>query len=237
MNISAASYFNQIGSMLPSSAITSGASVDTSQTGVSGNPTEGGERVPHHHRGGGHMHGAVMQSLAGLGLSSAQTSSASGSGASTTSDPDGDGDGGASDAVSGVRQDMHHFMHALFDAMKSEGASSSASGSSSTSSSGSDPQTSLSSDLSALVTQVSNGNAPTDLQNAFSKLVSDLQGSASASGASGTTAAGTSTTGDPTVTASAATPTLQDFLTKLQSTLGYGSGAVAASGNLVSAQA
>jgi hypothetical protein len=121
---------------------------------------------------------------------------------------------------------MHQFMHTLFEALKGEGASSGSSSSSSSSSSDGSPspQTRLSSDLSSLISDVSNGNAPSDLQDAFSKLATDLQ-----------SGGGTSTS---TSSGSGNEATLQAFLTALQQDLGYGSTAPSTSaGSLVTTQA
>ena len=74
----------------------------------------------------------------------------------------------------------------------------------------------FSSGLAALITQVSNGNAPTDLQNAFNTLVTDLQ----AAGGNGNASTSTTTTGTGT-TASGTPVTLQSLLTTLQQDLGY----------------
>jgi len=118
-------------------------------------------------------------------------------------------------------------MHALFEAMKAEGGA--ASGSSTSSSSGDASaagpvQTRMSSDLSSLISDVSNGQAPSGLQDAFSKLAADLQSSGGSS---------TSTSGG-----SGSEATLQAFLTALQQDLGYGATASSSSaGSLVTAQA
>jgi hypothetical protein len=65
--------------------------------------------------------------------------------------------------------------------------------------------------LSALITQVSNGNTPSGLQDAFNTLLGDLQPSG-----------GTAGSGSPTVT-------LQSLLSTLQQKLGYDSTTTSAS--------
>ena len=79
--------------------------------------------------------------------------------------------------------------------------------------------------LSALISQVSNGQAPAALQSAFTQLASDLQGSRSAT--AGTSSA---TTGTATSTTQA---TLQALLTQMQQNLGYASSNTALSNTLI----
>ncbi|MBV9892119.1 MAG: hypothetical protein JO090_14690 [Rhizobacter sp.] len=179
-----------------------------------------GSSRPHHAHGGGHMRQAVQQALQSLGLTmpDANATTTASSSAATASDAS------PASSDSRVRQDMHQFMHSLFEAVKSESATSA----SSTSSGGTDPQSNFASGLSSLISQVGAGSAPSDLQAAFSQLASDLQtagatsssGSGSSSGASGTVQA-----------------TLQAFLTNLQQDLGYGtSPSASAGGSLIAAQ-
>jgi hypothetical protein len=65
---------------------------------------------------------------------------------------------------------MQQFMHSLFEAVKNEATTSA----SSTSSGGNEPQSNFASGLSSLISQVSAGSAPSDLQASFSQLASDL---------------------------------------------------------------
>lgn len=173
----------------------------------------------HAHRahGGGHMRQAVMQALQSLGLTPPQD--ASGSSASTSTGAGSDSSGSTS-ATTGVKQDMRQFMHALFEAVKSESASggTAASGSS-------DPKGSFADGLSSLISQVSSGTAPADLQSAFSKLASDLQPAAATTPATNSASA-----------AGNAPATLQAFLTNLQQDLGYAGSNAPAVGNLLTAQ-
>ena len=62
-----------------------------------------------------------------------------------------------------------------------------------------------------MISQVSNGSAPSDLQSAFTQLASDFSSGAS-------TGSSAPTSGDTSSPA-----TLQAFLTQLQQTLGYAS--------------
>ena len=182
-----------------------------------GTTTDGdGGRVHHGHRGGGMGH-AVMQALQSLGLNLSQPaspSSQSNAAGTTDSDGDNDGSGGASGASS-VRQDLHQFMHALFQAIRSESAGSSDANSAATTAPSGDPRAAVGSGMAALVSQVSNGSAPADLQSAFDKLLKDTQGAAAASSFS-------NTTGSPASGNATSTVTLQQLLTQLQQTLGYG---------------
>jgi hypothetical protein len=190
------------------------------QVGGAADADDGGGARPHKMHGGGHMRQAVMQALQSLGLTPPQGTSASGATSTSTA-----GSGGSSDsssATGGIQQDMQQFMHSLFEAVKSE----SPSGAVAASGSG-DPKSSFADGLSSLISQVSSGSAPPDLQSAFSKLASDLQ---AAGGAASPTAA-SSSSGAGSVQA-----TLQAFLTNLQQDLGYGSSNASAIGNLVTAQ-
>jgi hypothetical protein len=198
------------------------------QTGSGATPPacndQGGEggRVHHGHRGGGLGH-ALEQALQSLGLS-APASSAGSSSASSSSAAGDDGDGHGDNAgASNIKADMRQFMHALFQAVKGEGGATAGAAAGSTSAG--DQKTDFASGLSALVAQVSNGSAPSDLQSAFNALAADLQ---PGGGVSGAAASG----------AGAASLTLQSLLTKMQSNLGYGpASASATTGNLVSTNA
>lgn len=188
---------------------------------------DGGKRV-HKSKAGGPMQQALMQALQSLGLSMPQ--SANGTPASNqpsgSTDSDGDADGSTA-AANGIKHDMRQFMHALFQSVKSEtAAAASTAGSSST-----DPKTNFAAGLSALISQVSNGSAPADLQSAFAKLAADLQ---AANPPSTTVGATTATT--PATNATTPQATLQALLTTLQQDLGYGSSGASAVGNSISAQ-
>jgi hypothetical protein len=203
--------------------IGSSSSIQPGQVSSPSDPDGDGDgRVHKPHGRGGHMHAALTEAFQSLGLTvpqggaSASSGSASAGGDSSTS--------GASSATGNVRQDMHDFMHELFQAVKSEGSANPTT----TDSGSGDPQSSFAAGLSALISQVSNGSAPAGLQDAFSKLAADLQGSASSS----------ATTDASASSASASTqPTLQALLTNLQQDLGYGKSSTSAVGNSVSAQA
>jgi hypothetical protein len=203
--------------------IGSSSSVQTGQLAGLSDPDSGDGRVHKPHGRGGHMHAALTEAFQSLGLTvpqggaSASSSSASAGGDSSTS--------GASSATGNVKQDMHDFMHELFQAVKSEGSANPTT----TDSGSGDPQSSFAAGLSALISQVSNGSAPAGLQDAFSKLAADLQGSASSSATTDASASSAST--------ASTQPTLQALLTNLQQDLGYGKSSTSAVGNSVSAQA
>ena len=179
-----------------------------------------GARVHRGHGRGGQMQQAMMQALQSLGLSLPQPSGSNAAG-TPTSDSDGDADGSTA-ATGSVKHDMRQFMHALFQAVKGEntGATGSGDGTASTG----DPKTNFAAGLSALIAQAGNGSAPTELQDAFKQLSSDLQTSGAPGGA------GASATSAPSAT-------LQALLTQLQQNLGYGNSSLAATGNVISTQA
>lgn len=83
------------------------------------------------------------------------------------------------------------------------------------------PANQFSGRLAALVTQVAAGSIPAGLKDAFDTLMKDLQPAAASDAAGGT----------------GATPTLQEFLTKLQQNLAVGTSASTSTGNLLNAQA
>lgn len=195
--------------------------------------SDGGQKVK---KSGGHGHGqmqnVLMQALQSLGLggstpASSTASSTATSASSQNTDSDGDSDGSTS-ATSSTKADMRQFMHALFQAVKSD-ASASTTGSSSTTGAANG---NFASGLASLISQVSNGQAPADLQTAFAKVVTDLQG------ASGSTTAGAGTAGSTSTNPQA---TLQALLTQMQQNLGYGasgnSSNSSALGNIVSTTA
>lgn len=179
-----------------------------------------GARVHRGHGRGGQMQQAMMQALQSLGLSLPQPSGSNAAGTST-SDSDGDADGSTA-ATGHVKHDMRQFMHALFQAVKGENTGATASGDG-TASTG-DPKANFAAGLSALIAQAGNGSAPTELQDAFKQLSSDLQSSGASSGAGGSAT-------------SAPSATLQALLTQLQQNLGYGNSSLAATGNVISTQA
>lgn len=188
----------------------------------------GAKRVHKSHGGGGHMPQALAQALQSLGLTLPQgTGSAASSdpGAATT-DSDGDSDASIS-TTGGVKQDMQQFMHALFQAVRGEtAADASSAGSGST-----DPKTGFAAGLSALISQVSAGSGPSELQSAFTKLASDLPPASASVGSVAT--AGSTTSGGGAAPAQA---TLQALLNRLQQDLGYGSWGTSAIGNSISTQ-
>jgi hypothetical protein len=117
-------------------------------------------------------------------------------------------------------------MHALFQAIKGESASST----SSAASTSTDPKANFAAGLSTLISEVSSGSAPAALQSAFAKVTADMQQSSSSP--AGITSTGSSSS------ASSSQATLQALLTQLQQNLGYGAASsTAAIGNLLSTQA
>jgi hypothetical protein len=134
------------------------------------------------------------------------------------------GDPSGTPATGGnIRQDILQLFHALFEAVRAENILSP----SGTAGSSSGRAASFASGLAALISQVSGGSVPAQLQTAFSQLVSDLKsiGGTSASAA-------TASTGS---TASS----LLSFLNNLQQDLGYGGAAAGAgsTGNLIATTA
>ena len=201
---------------------TSSNAVANSEADSGGVQQSGGH---HHGHGHGQMQNALAQALQSLGLTlPAGTTGASPTGASATTgstaqsgtDSDGDSDGSGS-APTKIQTDLHQLMSAIFQAVKSE--SSGTSGTTGTTGT-TDPSNNFASGLSALITQAANGQAPTDVQNAFSQIVADLQGT---SGATGTTSSSVTSTGTGTGTtgSGSATITLQALLTQLQQNIGY----------------
>jgi hypothetical protein len=174
------------------------------------------------------MRDALMQALQSLGLSAPAQASAAPAASSGQSQGStgGDADSDEAGAVSSVKGDMRQFMHALFQAVKSEGgAGNAANGSQAT-----DGRESFSDGLAALISQVGGGSAPSALQDAFSKLMTDMQGAGSTSAAA---ASGT----DATAGTTNSQVTLQALLTQLQQEVGYGVPSAAPAGNVVSAVA
>jgi hypothetical protein len=211
--------------------------------GVSGanDPDHDGDagRVHHHgghHHGGGRVGGALMQALQSLGVSMPQANgSATGSSSASNNDGDADdGNGGQSNGAGSIKGDLRSFMHALFQAVRSESTGASNGSADSSSGAGSDPKAGFSNGLATLIAQVGNGSAPSDLQSAFDQLMSDLgrgNTTAAVAGASGTSAAADSA-------GSAASVSLMQLLTQMQQNLGYGPASASAStGNLVGTSA
>ena len=113
----------------PSTVITG---TQNAQANSASDPDGDGDGGVKRSRGHGHgqMQAALMQALQSLGLSAPQQAANTSQSASTTNsqtsnstDSDGDTDGSASGASS-VKNDMRQFMHALFQAVKSEATSS-----------------------------------------------------------------------------------------------------------------
>jgi hypothetical protein len=202
--------------------------VDSDGDGDGGVKKSGG-----HHGGHGQMQNALAQALQSLGLtlpSGTAAASATGSPSTTVgsaqsgTDNDGDSDGSTS-APNKIQTDMHQLMSAIFQAVKSEGAASSTSTATGTTGNA-DPSMSFASGLSALITQAANGQAPSDVQNAFSQIVANLQSASGVAGASSTsgaatTAATATVTGTGTSASSTENLTLQALLTQLQQNIGY----------------
>jgi hypothetical protein len=110
----------------------------------------------------------------------------------------------------------------LAGALATSGASPTASSQSS-----SDPKANFAAGLSALISQVSNNQAPAGLQSAFFQVVTDLQRTNGTAG----TSSGATTSSNPQAT-------LQALLTQMQQNLGYGAtSSSSALGNILTAQA
>lgn len=202
---------------------------------------DGGTKVKKsggHGHGHGQMQNLLMQALQSLGLGGAagSTGSSSSTQSGSATDSDGDADGSTTGASS-TKADMRQFMHALFQAVKADSSSAtSATATAGSGSSGNDPKASFAAGLSALISQVSSGQAPADLQSAFAKVVNDLQGSSASSTA--TTASGTGSTAAVSGATSSSQVTLQALLSKMQQNLGYGPASSTPSlSNILSAQA
>ncbi len=225
MNIAATS---NIVSTIASSQGASASPVNGAGSDSDGDGDGGGGHRQKVHHGGGHMREALFQVMQSLGLSMPQSTAstansgqAAGSPAARGNDTDGDGDGSSLSGAGNVKNDMRQFMHALFQAIRGESNSTPASPNS-------DPSSSFATGLSSLITRSSTGAVPAGLQDAFAKLMSDLQGSGgTVAGASTGSAGGTSS----------APVTLQDLLTKLQQQVGYGTSSPIATGNVVSTAA
>ncbi len=193
------------------------------------NPTsdpDGGGRHSHVHKAhggrGGQMRDAVMQALQTLGVSMPQPTAGAGTPNPQPAPTVGDDPSGSStQATISIKQDMRQLMHALFQAVKGEGAvAATPTGAAPTATRGGDFATRLSS----LISKVGGGSAPVDLQSAFSKLMADLRQTIALPADAAAT--------DPNVNKQQLT--LQAFLTQLQQNLGYGSASIAATGNAIS---
>ena len=168
------------------------------------------------------MRGALMQALQSLGLSAPAQAAAAATASSGQSQgsTDGDADSDEAGALGNVKGDMRQFMHALFQAVKSEGGS----GNTTSGSQATDRRENFSDGLAALISQVGGGSAPSALQDAFAKLMTDLQ-STNVAAASSIDASADAT--KPQIT-------LQALLTQLQQAVGYGVASAAPGGNVVS---
>jgi len=189
---------------------------------VSGNAQEHGgdegqgRRVHHHHRGG--MSQALMQTLKQL-VQSMPSNSSSQSATGDNSDSD---QNGSRSQASSVRTDMNNFMHALFQAIRSQEQSSPAITSSyATGFDGSKFESSLSSLISQLASDSGSGNLQiSDLQNTFNTLVQSLQNGPS----------------DGPNAQPSQTVNLQDFLTTLQQNLLSSRQPIPVTGNVLNIQ-
>lgn len=202
---------------IPSLSSTSIASL-SSVSGASAvsspqDPDADGDGQMHVHHGGHHRGGAVgsamMAALQSLGLSIPPPA------AGGTSDSGSASTGQDSGSAGSVGHDVRQMMHALFEAVRGEQVGESGTTGSGSAATAGGPS-SFATGLSALITQVANGSAPSDLQSAFSQLVQDA-------GATGT--------------AGSANANLQAFLTQLQANLGYAADSGSGIGNLMATQA
>lgn len=177
-----------------------------------------GHRRGGHHHGGGEVGRALAQALQSLGLNLNPSPSSNSANAGT--DADGDSDGSTANHGQ-IQSDMRHFLHALFDAVRSDSSSSTGGASSTATGSNGNPASSFSSGLASLISQVGSGNAPAGLQKAFDQLAADLQGTGATSSASSTTTGSTTAdTGSSSTTTSSSSNnavTLQALLTAMQS--------------------
>jgi hypothetical protein len=181
-----------------------------------GGDEDRGRRV--HHRHGGGMGHALMQTLKQLLQSLPPDTSAQGA---TAIDSDNDRHGDESQ-VGVVRTDMHNFMHALFQAIRSQGQASASN--TSPYPSGFDSSR-FEGSLSALISQLTSGSGSgdtylSDLENTFNTLVQDLWNGPSG----GTTGQG------------AQKVALQDFLSTLLVNLQSSRQPISARGNVVNTQ-
>lgn len=222
MSISNISSFNHVAS----AALTQGVRSSSRVAGApdpDGDGDGGGPRAPQSRGAGVQMHHALAQALQSLGLSMPQQTSGktATSGATSVNQTTGalvdDGDSDGSRSVTGsAKKDFRQFMHVLFQAVKGETAS----GTPGAGAISTDSKKNFAAGLSTLVSQVSSGAVPEDLQSAFDKMAANLQPIDGASTGTGSSA------------------TLQALLAQLQQNLGYGASSnSAAVGNLLSTQA
>lgn len=188
-----------------------------------------GPQGPRPPQGGGPVGEALASALKSLGLDTSALTQSSTSEATDSSASD----SSATSATSDVREDMRQFMHQLFSAMREAGSAGQAGDASGEAMTMDEvapggrppPPPDFASDLSALVTQIGNGSAPSGLSSAFDKLMADLGGTSSSSRETG---AGSSTT----------ELTLAQLLTTMQQSFGYGgAGSTARLGNMLDATA
>jgi hypothetical protein len=179
------------------------------------------DRVEPQQSSGGQLQQALAEALQGLGMPLPATTSPT---AATPPQRSERADADSSSQNTSLRQDLHQFVHELFQALRQAGSPHDSAPATSAASSDSAPPVNLepapkprvASNLSALISQVSSGSVPPGLQSAYAKLVTDLQPSGSVADSGNTTP-----------------PTLQELLTRLQQNLGYGATALDPSGNLV----
>lgn len=178
----------------------------------------------HGHNGGSKLSTDVTSALQSMGLDTTKLTQALAS-----SDTSASSSSSGSSDTSTVKQDLHNFMHAMFDALRSQGASNANTQAGASNQEGVDPRTRFSSDLSSLISQVGSGNAPAALTDAFNKLAQDLGANTSSTASS---------TGATSGSQSNATVSLQNLLSKLQQGLGYGaSSSTSATGATLSTSA
>jgi len=178
---------------------TAAADVDRLQTGLAS----------------GRMGRTVLDALASLGLSVPDTSA----------QPEADGAASAPSSAAGssaqsLGAHLHQFMHAMFDAVRSEALATAQDGAAS--GPAKDAGSIFRAGMSALVADVAQGEVSSQLQAAFNALVADLQPSRSSSGQSATP--------DPTIS-------LKNVLVQLQQAFLYGDSGAPQPGMLVSATA
>jgi hypothetical protein len=153
---------------------------------------------------GGGMGQALAQALKSLGLPTPSPSSSNTSPNTAGGSTPAAADTASANAPDSVKQGVRDFMHVLFQAVKAERPASDSTSSIS-------KKSGFANGLSALISQVSGGAAPAELQSAFDKLAADLQP---------VTTTGTASASDSAEKPS--TVTLQKLLDQVQQNLGYG---------------
>jgi hypothetical protein len=153
---------------------------------------------------------------------------------------DGDDDG-ASGFVS-IARDVRHLLHALFQDIRAENvlapaaapaapaatdpaASATTVPASTGTTTAAAPTSPFASGLAALISQVSSGSVPANLQNTFDKLVAASSPSTAASNSNPASTSGSSSTAASGAPAIGSQSLLLKFLTTLQQDLGYGTAA------------